>query len=234
RDASITEPRGENISFTGFDMDLSAVDSDIEYTAQYRNVASMEFASLPKTDYELNDRIDLRNGQVLVRYEDGKEQTRQLTTSNVSGYDMSVSGDQDVTVTSDGRQESFTINVSDEKDAQRAKIKDKILGMISYYSGRTKYTDDQVNQILEVKKEMDATVQPYLTQPDLRAFDTILRGAYRDKINYVVADNPYGLAVSGLSVSIPLEEGQLDRKEADEDSYRISIDKASAKTRKPQ
>lgn len=229
RDASITEPRGENISFTGFDMDLSAVDSDIEYTAQYRNVASMEFASLPKTDYELNDRIDLRNGQVLVRYEDGKEQTRQLTTSNVSGYDMSVSGDQDVTVTSDGRQESFTINVSDEKDAQRAKIKDKILGMISYYSGRTKYTDDQVNQILEVKKEMDATVQPYLTQPDLRAFDTILRGAYRDKINYVVADNPYGLAVSGLSVSIPLEEGQLDRKEADEDSYRISIDKGVSK-----
>ncbi len=228
-DAVISEPRGKDISFSGFDMDLQNVEEDIEYTAQYRNVVSMEFASLPRTEYELNDRIDLRNGQVLVRYEDGTEAVRQLTTSNVSGYDMSVAGDQDVLVESDGKQESFTISVSEEKDVQRAKIKDKILGMIGYYAGRTKYTDDQVNQILEVKKEMDATVQPYLTQPDLRAFDTILRGAYRDKINYVVADNPYGLAVSGLSVSIPLEEGQLERNEADEDTYRISIEKGISK-----
>ena len=228
-DAVISEPRGKDISFSGFDMDLQNVEEDIEYTAQYRNVVSMEFASLPRTEYELNDRIDLRNGQVLVRYEDGTEAVRQLTTSNVSGYDMSVAGDQDVLVESDGKQESFTISVSEEKDVQRAKIKDKILGMIGYYAGRTKYTDDQVSQILEVKKEMDATVQPYLTQPDLRAFDTILRGAYRDKINYVVADNPYGLAVSGLSVSIPLEEGQLERSEADEDTYRISIEKGISK-----
>ena len=228
-DAVISEPRGKDISFSGFDMDLQNVEEDIEYTAQYRNVVSMEFASLPRTEYELNDRIDLRNGQVLVRYEDGTEAVRQLTTSNVSGYDMSVAGDQDVLVESDGKQESFTISVSEEKDVQRAKIKDKILGMIGYYAGRTQYTDDQVNQILEVKKEMDATVQPYLTQPDLRAFDTILRGAYRDKINYVVADNPYGLAVSGLSVSIPLEEGQLERNEADEDTYRISIEKGISK-----
>ena len=228
-DAVISEPRGKDISFSGFDMDLQNVEEDIEYTAQYRNVVSMEFASLPRTEYELNDRIDLRNGQVLVRYEDGTEAVRQLTTSNVSGYDMSVAGDQDVLVESDGKQESFTISVSEEKDVQRAKIKDKILGMIGYYAGRTQYTDDQVSQILEVKKEMDATVQPYLTQPDLRAFDTILRGAYRDKINYVVADNPYGLAVSGLSVSIPLEEGQLERSEADEDTYRISIEKGISK-----
>ena len=223
--APVTEPRGTDISFTGFDMDTTEVNADIEYTAQYRGVTSIEFASLPKTEYELNDRIDLKNGIVTVRYEDGASEEKQITTSEVSGYDMSVSGDQDVTVNMDGKQDSYVINISDEKDAQRAKIKDKILGMISYYSGRESYTDDQVEQILAVKKEMDETVQPYLTQPDLRSFDTILRGAYRDKINYVVADNPYGLAVSGLSVSIPLEEGQLERKDADEDTYRISIDK---------
>ena len=224
-DAVITEPKGEDIVFSEFDMDLHKVTADIEYTAQYRNVVEMEFASLPKTEYELNDRIDLKNGQVLIRYDDGSEETRQITTSDVTGYDMSVSGDQDVSVNCGGKHESYVINVSDEKDAQRAKIKDKILGLIGYYNGRSRYTDDQVEQILAVKREMDQTVQPYMTQPDFRSFDTILRGAYRDKINYVVADNPFGLAVSGLSVSIPLEDGQLERSDADEDTYRISIDK---------
>ncbi len=224
-DAAATIPEGENISFTGFDMDLAAVNADIEYTAQYRNVSSMEISSLPKTEYELNDRIDLTGGAVTVWYEDGEQAAVPLTTSNVSGFDMASDGDQEVKVSAEGKDISFTINVSAEKDELRTEIKNKIVDLINRYGNTEEFTPEEVSEILEVKKEMDATVQPYLTQPDLRAFDTILRRAYADKINYVIADNPYGLAVSGLSVSIPLEEGQLDRVEADEDTYKISIDR---------
>ena len=224
-DASCTAPSGEDKSFSGFDMDLSAVAADMDYTAQYRNITGLEVTSLPKTEYELNDRIDLTGGIVTVRYDDGSESAIPLTTSSVSGFDMGSDGDQDVRVRLDGAETSYTINVSAEKDARRAAIKEDIMKLIERYAGRDSYTDDQIDQILEVKREMDSEVQPYLTQPDLRSFDTILRCAYRDKINYVVADNSFGFAVSGLSVSIPLEEGQLDKREADEDTYKITIDR---------
>ena len=221
-DPVITVPLREGSSFTGFELTEEG-DNAYTFEARYRDVTNIELVSMPSSEFELNDRIDLRNGKVRVRYDGGEEQEFTLDTSSVRGYDMSTDGEQSVEIRKEGMVTSYGIHVSAEKDELRVKMKNEIMGLINSYGGSETFTEDQIAQILDVKREMDQTVQPYLTQPDFRTFDTILRRAYNEKINYVIVDNRYGFAVSGLSVSIPLEDGQLDKRETEEDTYRISI-----------
>ena len=224
-DAIIAVPQKDHAEFTGYDMDTAAVDADMEYTAQYRQLNDAVLSSMPKVEYELNDRIDLKNGKIRVIYEDGSDYERDITTSMVNGYDMTADGEQTVDVTYAGITNSYTINVSAEKDEARKAMKEKILGLISDYSETEEFGEGDISRILSVKQEMDSTVQPYLSMPEFRAFDTILRKAYQDRIRYVVDGGSYNFAVSGLSLSIPLEEGQLEKKDTDQDTYRISMSK---------
>ena len=222
-DAISSAPVKVNAEFNGYDMDTAALDADIELTAQYRNVQSVEISSMPQTEYELNDRINLKGGAIRVIYEDGSEAEYPFTTSMVSGYDMTSDGEQTVNVNYAGNTASYTINVSAEKDEKRAALKKEILSLIDSYGTREDLENYESEKILKVKKEMDESVQPYLTMPEFRSFDTLLRKAYQEKIRYVIDDAGYGFAVSGLSLSLPLEEGQLEKKETEQDTYRISI-----------
>ena len=222
-DAIIAVPQKDHAEFTGYDMDTAVVDADIEYTAQYRALNDVVLSSMPKVEYELNDRIDLKNGKIRVIYDDGSDMERDFTSSMVDGYDMTADGEQTVDVTYAGITNSYTIEVSAEKDEARAAMKESILSLINDYSDSEELTEDDVNRILSVKQEMDRTVQPYLSMPEFRAFDTILRKAYQDRIRYVVDGEHFNFAVSGLSLSIPLEEGQLEKKDTDQDTYRISM-----------
>ncbi len=222
-DAAAAAPVKENAEFAGYDMDTTALDADIEFTAQYRAVSAVELSSLPQTEYELNDRINLKDGTIRVVYEDGAETEYPITTSMISGYDMTSDGDQSVDVQYAGNTRSYTINVSAEKDEKRAVLKKEILGLIDSYGTREELADYEITKILSAKKQIDESVQPYLTMPEFRSFDTLLRKAYQDKIRYVVDDSGYGFAVSGLSLSLPLEEGQLEKKDTEQDTYRISI-----------
>ena len=223
-DAVIAAPVRENGKFTGVDLDTSDVTADMVFTAQYRDVLNISMAALPETEYELNDRLSLKHGEVLINYTDSQYDIVPMSSSSVSGFDMSSDGEQIVTVSEAGCETSFTINVSAEKDEQRAATKEQILDLIAKYGSRDELFDYERDEIIAVKQQMDRTVQPYLTQPELRAFDSLLRTAYQDRIRYVIADNDLGFGISGLSASIPLEEGQLDKSTADVDTYRVSIE----------
>ena len=222
-DAVVSVPGGENMTFDSWDMDTSHADADMVYTASYKNTDGISFVSLPKDIYETNDRIDLRGGNFVVHVSGGGEIERKLTSSMVSGFDMSTPTEQEVTVKSDGVESSYKITVSKMKDLQRAEIKEKILGVIDQYGEKEVLEAEDVDKVLAVKKEMDETVQPYLTQQELRTFDRILRLAYADRIRYIVPENEIGFGVSGLSVSLPLEEGQLDKRQSRQDTFEISI-----------
>ena len=224
-DGVVVSPVKADADFTGFDMDTKALDADISFTAQYRNVVSLDITSLPKTDYERNDRIELRGGILHAAFEDGSGEDRPLSTNMVSGFDMKEDGDQMVSVSAYGKNTTYTIHVSGEKDDARAAMKERILALIDRYgSDEEELSDADLEEILSVKHDMDSTVQPYLTMPELRSYDTILRKAYQDKIRYVIDDGGnFGFGVSGLSVSIPLEEGQLEKAGTEADTYRMSI-----------
>ncbi len=66
-----------------------------------------------KTNYMTGDKLDFTGAIVKVVYVSGREETIAITDEIVSGFDMSVAGEQEVTVTVAGASDTYTINVMD-------------------------------------------------------------------------------------------------------------------------
>jgi hypothetical protein len=66
-----------------------------------------------KTDYTVGDELDLTGGKVTVNYSDGSsDEPIDITAGMVSGFDSSAAGEKTITVTYQGKQDSFTVNVA--------------------------------------------------------------------------------------------------------------------------
>ena len=222
--AACAAPTKDHALFIGWDSSTDSITEDKTFTAQYKEVSSIELSSMPQTEYELNDRICLQKGTVTVHFQDGTEEVTPLTTSMISGFDMTAAGDQEVTVTYAGCSISYSISVSAEKDEKRAEIKQEILDAISTYSSYEIITDEDADRIIALKEEIDRNMQPYLTQNELRAFDSIAYKAFQGHVRYVVDANEFGLGVSGLCISVPLGDS-LTKKRFWKDTYRVRISK---------
>jgi hypothetical protein len=140
----------------------------------------------------------------------------------VSGFDLSTGGDQTVTVSYAGSTVTYPITVNGDADTIRAEIKQEVQLMIDQYEDKKNFSADDQTAIIALKQKIDENMQPYLTQKELRSFDTILRKAINNRIRYVLEKNPYDLGVSGLSVSYPLNDS-LTKFWLVEDTYRIRI-----------
>ena len=222
QDAAAVSPVKDHALFNGWDASTDAVSGDLYLTAQYKDVDRIEFSEQPKTDYELNDRIDLSQGKIMVYFTDGTTQEVNLTTSQVSGFDFSVGGTQEVTVSYAGCTLTYEVNVSEEKDQTRTETKQQILDVIEKYKGHDSLSDEERNEVLQLKEKIDATVLPYLTIGQTRDIDQIMRLAYGDKIHYIVESNSYSFGVSGLGISIPLGDS-LTKNSLFSDTYRVRV-----------
>ncbi len=220
--AAAVTPVKKKALFTGWDGDPAALNGDTVLHAQYRDVRSIEMKQNPQQDYELYDRISLKNGIVLVHFEDGTDMDVPLSSSMVSGYSLDKAGDGEVVVSYAGCTTSYAISVSAEKDTLRNTLKDEILRAISKYQDKEQLNEDDAKYLISLKQKIDDSVLPYLTQNQLRSFDTILRKAVGEKIRYIIEENTYELGVSGLTASLPLADS-LNRPEFQEDTYRVKI-----------
>lgn len=221
--AAATIPEKDNAVFTGWDGDLSSITKDVTLTAQYKEVDHIEFSEDPQEEYELNDRINLGQGMIKVVYADGSHEELALNTSMVWGFDFTVAGDQEVTVTAAGCTLTYPVYVSAEKDAIRTEIKKEIVAVIEKYDGLDSLTEEQSQEVIALKEKIDANVLPYLTQGQMRSFDRIMRMAYGEKIHYIVEKNDYGLGVSGMGVAIPLGNSLNRTFTMGPDTYRLRI-----------
>ena len=221
-EAACTAPLKDHAVFTGWDGDTGAVTGDTTFTAQYRDVDSITLSSIGKTNYEINDRIDLTNVTISVKYADGTSGDVQATTSMITGFDLSQPGSQEVTVTYGGCSTSYPINVSEEKDSIRAQIKQEILDIIDEYQDWEVILGEDGEKVIALKREIDANMQPYMTIAQLRTFSSILRKAYNNRIRYIVDANGYDLGVSGMDTSIPLGDS-LNRTRFTKDTYRVRV-----------
>ena len=222
QDAAAAAPVKDRALFNGWDGSGNAVSEDLYLTAQYKDVDHIELSAQPKTEYELNDRIDLSQGKIMVYFTDGTTQEVNLTTSQVSGFDFSKEGSQEITVSYAGCTLTYEVNVSQEKDQVRSEIKQEILDVIDQYKDRTQLNDEERTQILQLKEKIDANVLPYLTIGQTRQIDQLMRMAYGEKIHYIVEANSYGFGVSGLGVSIPLGDS-LTKNSLFSDTYRVRV-----------
>ena len=215
--------------FSGWDREPSAVTEDTEYTAVYRQIDSVEIGSMPRQDYEINDRPDLQDGTLIVHYTDGEDREIPVTPEMISGFDLSANGDQAVTVSYCGHSADYGIHVSAEQDAVRNDIKTQIEEIIREYGDAEEIDEEAAGRILAVKKSVDDQFLPYLTQSQLRVFDQLVHRASRDRILLMVSENNMGFGISGVSLNLSEKNTgevrvcQINVSEAADDENRKTV-----------
>lgn len=219
-----TTPVKDNEIFIGWDKEVEKTTKDVTYTANYRKVDSIEVSTLPQTEYPLNNRIDLENGILTIFYSDGKKGEVPLTTSMISGFDMKKEGNQDVVVTYAGCSTSYTISISDEYDSSSKD--EELTNEISYlgdlYFTVEEMTDEQRNDVLELKEKLDAQGVPSLTFGNIRVLDTILKKAYGRNVLYTMNENNLNFGISGIAVATSLDHS-LDKIWLLADTYSVQV-----------
>ena len=75
-------------------------------------VTGISIASNPsKTTYVKGTDLDVTGGKIQVTYEDGSKEEKEITANMVTGYDKNTIGEQELTVTYDGKTATFYIEV---------------------------------------------------------------------------------------------------------------------------
>ena len=77
-------------------------------------VTGIEIEALPtKLEYSLGDDIDVSGGKVKVIYASGKIDSKNMVESMITKYDSTKLGEQNVTVTYEGKTAIFKVNIKD-------------------------------------------------------------------------------------------------------------------------
>lgn len=218
---SIEDPVKDKSLFIGWDKQLDVVNESTSYVAQYEDVDRIEMKTMPVQLFEYNDRINIENGELSVYLSNGKEKTIPLTTSMISGFDLKTEGKQEVIVEYAGSKTSYEIEVNMELDTIRQELKAEILSVIEEMETLETLTQEQVDRVFALKLKMDQYMVPYLTQPQLRALDGIIYKAIDHQIHYVIYKNDLDASVSGLSLSIDLEDSM--NKKMFKDTYKLVV-----------
>ncbi len=210
-----------NNLFVGWDKELTDIENDETYYAVYKEVSSIEMKNIPLTQYEIKDRINLTDGSIMVYFVDGSSEEVKLDTNMVSGYDFNVAGDQEVIVTYGGKTTSYQINASEELDVVRNEIKEEILSLIDELGDKETLTEDEKHRVLALKTRIDEYMIPSLNQARIRAIDRLFLLSFDEKINYIVNKNDLDASVSGLALSIKLNDSL--NKSFIKDTYKLKV-----------
>ena len=139
----------------------------------------------------------------------------------VSGFDLNQEGNQEVIVTYGGKTTSYPITVSQELSDIRIEIKDEIVAIIEEYNGKETLSESEKERVLNLKLRIDEYMLPYLNQQQLKEIDKIVRLAIGDQIHYVVAENKFDSSISGLSLSVKIDDSL--EKGFIKDTYKMVI-----------
>lgn len=175
-------------------------DQDI-MIAQYRNVESLRIVKTPRTNYETGERIDLAGGLAEVQYQDGKLEQLPMTTSMVSGFDLSTEGPQQVTVSWGSKTAVYTIEVSATLSAQREALMSDIETMVEAIDPEA-VTEPQTADLIELKQRIDEFGQLNLSLSQIRALDTLFQTLLKNQRSLVLNAKDKQFAVSGLSLAV--------------------------------
>lgn len=222
--ASCTTPQKENALFTGWSQDVDSVTKDITVKAQYEETTGIEMNNVPKSEYAPNERIDLKGGSVTVNFADGHTEEVSLTTSMVSGFDMSEEGSQNVTVTYAGCETEYEIEISESYSTEETEeeISNEIATINDLYFTVETLSRSQRNEVLALKEKADENGMPALTIGNIRVFDAIVKKAYGDDVLYMMDENDWNFGISGLSSSFAMGDS-LDKNWLNQDEYHVHL-----------
>ena len=93
-----------NVTYEGFTKNFGVIVED--------SIQSIEIKTKPKVSYKYGEELDVTGGEINVIRPSGVT-TVAITKSMVSGYDPEILGNQELTVTYEGKQAKYTVNVQD-------------------------------------------------------------------------------------------------------------------------
>lgn len=97
----------------GYELGSEAQKPKITVTVNQKTVLAITIKSLPsKTDYKVNQSLDLTGAMITVNYNNGMTEDISVTSSMISGYDSTKTGTQNVTVTYGGASATFAVTVT--------------------------------------------------------------------------------------------------------------------------
>ena len=93
-----------NVTYEGFTKNFGVIVED--------SIQSIEIKTKPKVSYKYGEELDVTGGEINVIRSSGVT-TVAITKSMVSGYNPEILGNQELTVTYEGKQAKYTVNVQD-------------------------------------------------------------------------------------------------------------------------
>lgn len=117
----------EGSGFAGQDNKIfvKVMDPD-EVFANVPTFDSIQVTAPDQTQYQIGEDLDLDGLVVTAYYSDGDSRTIERSAYTVSGYDKTKAGEQTVTVSYAGKQDAFTVTVSDGTEQPEKPVLDKI------------------------------------------------------------------------------------------------------------
>ena len=92
----------------------------------HNNLENIEITSNPsKTEYVKGENLDLDGLEVIATYEDGSKAKVEITPNMVTGYNANKLGEQEITVTYQGKTASFKVSVEEKNETEKYEIIEK-------------------------------------------------------------------------------------------------------------
>ncbi len=193
-----------NVTYEGFTKNFGVIVED--------SIQSIEIKTKPKVNYKHGEELDVTGGEINVIRPSGVT-TVAITKSMVSGYDPETLGSQELTVTYEGKQTKYTINVQDY-------IKDIIIikpNKLIYKLNEAK--DLTGGQVQAVMASSTATSPVAMTdsQVVITGYDTTSIGVKTITVQYkgftktfgiTVEDNLSGMIIKTLPTKLDYKYGE--------------------------
>lgn len=150
---------GENLKLGQTEVTIKFEDKTTKQkiTVEEKSVSSIKISKMPtKTQYKQNkESLDLAGGKILVKYNDGTEETILMTNKDikVSGFSNKKSGTIKVTLTYKTKEASFEVTIIEEETAKNSKLdkaKCNVLKVKSY-----EFTDKTKEQYIIMELEVE-------------------------------------------------------------------------------
>ena len=193
-----------NVTYEGFTKNFGVIVED--------SIQSIEIKTKPKVSYKYGEELDVTGGEINVIRSSGVT-TVAITKSMVSGYNPEILGNQELTVTYEGKQAKYTVNVQDY-------IKDIVIvkpNKLIYKLNETK--DLTGGQVQAIMASGTATSPVAMTdsQVVVTGYDTTSVGVKTITVQYkgftknfgiTVEDNLSGMIIKTLPTKLDYKYGE--------------------------
>lgn len=202
---SCTIPTKENALFIEWDKKIVKASNNVTYTAVYKDVNDIQLITRPKSEYQINETLDVTKGEIKVLFKDGTSENVAIETEMVTNFSTKEEGNYPINIAYAGTSCSYEISVKNTLTGDRANLNSQLDSAIKNYNELEDVNEEGLLQIKQVKDSYLNLQNDNLSIERLRSLDSILYKNDPNKAQVIINDNNYDLAISGIQSAIKLE-----------------------------